>query len=68
MCFFLACKTQLKVIPEEKTFGYDREKWKAANIVFFGDYVEAACHAYKKGLIQVRTQQGRVPCTIWVQQ
>lgn len=48
----------VKVVPEEKTFGYKgavtREAWKKANIVFVGDYVEAACHAYKHGLIQVR--------------
>ncbi|CAN0323022.1 unnamed protein product, partial [Laminaria digitata] len=47
-----------RVLPEEKTFGYEdadtRRKWKAANIFFFGDYVEAACHAYKSGLIQAR--------------
>lgn len=46
-----------KVVPEEKTFGYKgpetRQAWKKANIVFFGDYVEAACHAYKRRLIQV---------------
>lgn len=47
----------VKVVPEEKTFGYQgavtREAWRKANIVFVGDYVEAACHAYKHGLIQV---------------
>lgn len=44
-------------MPEEKTFGYQgaitRQNWKKANIVFVGDYVEAACHAYKHGMIQV---------------
>ncbi|CAM9824943.1 unnamed protein product, partial [Ectocarpus fasciculatus] len=57
-----------RVVPEEKTFGYKgavtREAWKKANIVFVGDYVEAACHAYKHGLIQAvglqRVCQGAV--------
>ncbi|CAM9883244.1 unnamed protein product, partial [Ectocarpus sp. 12 AP-2014] len=57
-----------RVVPEEKTFGYQgavtREAWKKANIVFVGDYVEAACHAYKHGLIQAvglqRVCQGAV--------
>ncbi|CAM9981766.1 unnamed protein product [Scytosiphon promiscuus] len=57
-----------RVVPEEKTFGYQgavtRQNWKKANIVFVGDYVEAACHAYKHGLIQAvglqRVCQGAV--------
>lgn len=48
-------------MAEEKTFGYQgeatRDKWKKANIVFVGDYVEAACHAYSHGLIQVRPEE-----------
>ena len=61
------------MVPEEKTFGYQgaetRERWKRANIVFVGDYVEAACHAYKNGLIQVmlrhtaRKRQARAGAT-----
>lgn len=62
------CRTHVcslaQVVPEEKTFGYQgavtRQKWKEANIVFVGDYVEAACHAYKNGLIQVHFKSHEV--------
>lgn len=59
LAFLASCCVLIhsKVVAEEKTFGYQgavtRQKWKTANIVFVGDYVEAACHAYKHGLIQV---------------